>query len=78
MISVLRMGVWFIAVSNHMKKRGRCQRQLPQKQRVMLMGKGMAVLRSDYSCTGDAVRVDKGTRDWRWTWWWEEAARWVG
>ena len=38
MISVLCMGVWFIAVSNHMKKRGRCQRQLPQKQRVMLMG----------------------------------------
>lgn len=37
MISVLCMGVWFIAVSNHMKKRGRCQRQLPQKQRVMLM-----------------------------------------
>ena len=38
MISVLCMGVWFIAVSNHMKKRGRCQRQLPQKQRAMLMG----------------------------------------
>lgn len=71
MISVLCMGVWFIAVSNHMKKRGRCQRQLPQKQRVMLMGSEWRCYAVTSLFTGDATRVYKGTRDWRWTgWWW--------
>ena len=64
MISVLCMGVWFIAVSNHMKKRGRCQRQLPQKQRVMLMGSEWqcyAVTTLHWRCN---QCVYKGTRDW--------------
>jgi hypothetical protein len=32
MISVLCMGVWFIAVSNHIEKRGKSRRQLPRQR----------------------------------------------
>ena len=37
MISVLCMGVWFIAVSNHMEEARRGRRQLPRR-RVMVGG----------------------------------------
>jgi hypothetical protein len=55
MISVLCMGVWFIAVSNHMEEARRCRRQLP-RQRVV--GESEC-----YSVTTSLRYVCEDTRD---------------
>lgn len=69
MISVLCMGVWFIAVSNHMKKRGRVSGSFRGGERCTVNGR--AVLFELIDCammrqyTLVLATMDEGVDGWR-------------